>query len=213
MDDMYTTVQTACKMAIKAHNKELRTHVIFKEVGLFRIKPIEEIVEINQHAIYGWTVPKWVEGLHPNSSMDEVKSMLPMGDDCFVRKQFYKGKCFYNPTEAGLKLYNEYSPDEIKHYVLYGQELEEEIVEKLEKLGEYGIIEIKNAPSRFKGYIQICKSLYRKAYHIGWDFNYGCPRDGIVFRSPQGVISFLIDNGVSLFSLKSTRDPSLTNGL
>ena len=118
---MYRTVQQACKMAKRAHNREKRVHVIFREVGLWRIKPIDEIREISQKAVYGWTTPSWIPDLHPDMTWDDVKRKVPMGDDCFVRKQFYKDECYFTPAITGLKLYNTYSNDEIFRCLKYGQ--------------------------------------------------------------------------------------------
>lgn len=123
MDDMYKTVQVACRMAKQAHNKEKRVHVIFKEVGLFRVKPVDEIREIDQQAIFGWTVPSWIPSLHQDLSWDEERKQFPMGDDCFVRKQFYKMDCYFNPADAGMKLYNEYTQEERYRCLRYGQRL------------------------------------------------------------------------------------------
>ena len=121
---MYRTIQTACKQAIRAHNKEKKTHVIFKEMGLYRIKPVEEIGEIDQQAIYGWTVPKWDElALYPELSFPEIRARFPMGNNSFVRKQFYKKECYYSPEHTGLKLYNKYSRKEIEYLILHGQNL------------------------------------------------------------------------------------------
>ena len=120
---MYRTVQVACRMAIKAHNKEKRVHVIFKEMGLFRIKPVAEISKINQQRIYGWTVPSWKKELHEDLMWNEVKKLHPMGDDSFVRKQFYKGDCYFNPADVGLNLYNRYTKEEIEHCLIHGQGL------------------------------------------------------------------------------------------
>ena len=124
MDEMYRTVQAACKNAIRAHNKEKKMHVIFKEVGLFRIKPVEEIEAVDQKRLYGWTVPKWyTELLHPELKWEEVKRQFQMGDDCFVRKQFYKKDCHFSPKTYGIKVYNEYSHDELCDCLLNGQRL------------------------------------------------------------------------------------------
>ena len=124
MDEMYRTVQTACKMAIRAHNREKKMHVIFKEVGLFRIKPVEEIKEIDQDAIYGWTVPKWyLDELHHAMTFQEAKRQYPMGNGCFVRKQFYKNDCYYNPRSYGIKLRKKYSQKEIEYCLINGQNL------------------------------------------------------------------------------------------
>ena len=123
MDDMYRTVHVACKMAKRAHNKEKRVHVIFKEMGLFRIKPVEEISKINQQRIYGWTVPSWKPDVHGELTWAEVKKQYPMGDDCFVRKQFYKEDCYYDPSHVGLNLYNRYTQQEIERCLLCGQGL------------------------------------------------------------------------------------------
>ncbi len=100
---MYSTVQAACRAAIKAHIAEKQCHVIFKEIGLFRIKPIDEIEEIDQRAIYGWT--------------------CQMGDVAKVRKQFYKNEGYYNPERIGLKLRNKYSSKEICEIIMTGKKL------------------------------------------------------------------------------------------
>lgn len=121
MDEMYRTVQNACKSAIKAHNKEEKTHVIFKEMGLYRIKPVDEIREINQKAIYGWTTPKWY--LEEGMTFEEARSLFPMGNGSFVRKQFYKNSCYYSPKSFGINLYNEYSEEEIIDCIKNGQRL------------------------------------------------------------------------------------------
>ena len=103
MDNMYLTVQAARRAAIKAHIAEKQCHIIFKEAGLFRINPIDEIEEIDQRAIFGWT--------------------YQMGDVAKVRKQFYKNDCYYNPERIGLKLRNKYSSKEIYEIIMTGQKL------------------------------------------------------------------------------------------
>lgn len=123
MDEMYKTIQVACKMAMRSHNKEKKIHVIFKEMGLWRIKPADEIKAISQKAIYGWTVQKWRVDLNPNFSLREEREKFPMGNDCFVRKQFYKGKCHYPPGCLGMELFDKYTHEELEHCVLYGQNL------------------------------------------------------------------------------------------
>ena len=130
MDKMYKTVQAACRMAIKAHNKEKRYHVIFKEMGLFRIKPVDEIAEIDQKSIYGWTYSVWYEWLNQEMTWEEQKKKFPYGDDARIRKQFYKGDCYYDPSiiayhpeRIGLKLYNKYTKEEIYHCIINGQGL------------------------------------------------------------------------------------------
>lgn len=127
MDEMYRTVQAACSCAIRAHNREKRIHVIFKEMGLYRIKPVDEIREINQKAIFGWTVPKWLD-IHQNMPWGEVRQQFPMGDDSFIRKQFtkdgyYKPSVLHYKPRVELKLYNEYSKDEITDCIMNGQRL------------------------------------------------------------------------------------------
>lgn len=122
MDDMYRTIQQACKQAIKAHKAEQRTHIVFREVGLWRIKPADEIAEIDQHAIYGWTV---------GSRRQVVKggeSIKPDGwqPDAKVRKQFYKNWCYYDPANnvKGLKLRNRYLLEEIYKAIMSGQQFD-----------------------------------------------------------------------------------------
>lgn len=93
MDDMYTTVQTACRMANLAHKKEQRQHIVFREMGLYRIKPAEEIKEIVEEAVYGWTVPAWktintqtLDDIY--EQIDAKKKVYPKGSDPFVRPLF-----------------------------------------------------------------------------------------------------------------------------
>lgn len=90
---MYTTVQTACRMANLAHKKEQRQHIVFCEMGLYRIKPAEEIKEIVEEAIYGWTVPAWktintqtLDDIY--EQIDAKKKVYPKGSDPFVRPLF-----------------------------------------------------------------------------------------------------------------------------
>lgn len=90
---MYTTVQTACRMANLAHKKEQRQHIVFREMGLYRIKPAEEIKEIVEEAIYGWTVPAWktintqtLDDIY--EQIDTKKKVYPKGSDPFVRPLF-----------------------------------------------------------------------------------------------------------------------------
>lgn len=90
---MYTTVQTACRMANLAHKKEQRQHIVFREMGLYRIKPAEEIKEIVEEAIYGWTVPAWktistqtLDDIY--EQIDAKKKVYPKGSDPFVRPLF-----------------------------------------------------------------------------------------------------------------------------
>ena len=125
MDDMFRTLRTARKKAIEAHNREKRYHIIFKEVGLYRVKAVDEIAEIDQRAIYGWTFPVWFpEYLHPELTWEEVKDKYPMGDDARIRKQFdRKDGYYYNPSiiaynkkkPVTLKLRNEYTFQEIEN--------------------------------------------------------------------------------------------------
>ena len=119
MDDMYLTIQQACRQATKAHRNELRTHIIFREVGLWRIKPADEIAEIDQRAIYGWTVSsrplvKPGESINPEDWQPCVK----------VRRQFYKGDCYYDPETniKGLKTRNRYGRAEIYDVIRNGQQ-------------------------------------------------------------------------------------------
>lgn len=91
MDDMYTTVQTACRMANQAHKKEQRQHIVFREMGLYRIKPAEEIKAITEDAIYGWTVPSWkafAAGGDIDAQIAAKKELYPKGSDPFVRPLF-----------------------------------------------------------------------------------------------------------------------------
>ena len=123
MDEMYKTIQNACKMAKRSHNKEKKVHVIFKEMGLWRIKPVEEIKAISQKAIYGWTVPMWWVTKHPEFETRNEREKFPMGDDCFIRKQFYKGDCYFSPECLGMELFEKYTQDELERCILYGQNL------------------------------------------------------------------------------------------
>ena len=120
---MYLTIQAACRAAIRAHTKEKRYHVIFKEVGLYRVKPIDEIEEIDQRAIYGWTYSVWHFDLHDEKTFPELRKKFPMGDVAKVRKQFYKNEGYYNPERIGLKLRNKYSSKEICEIIMTGQNL------------------------------------------------------------------------------------------
>ena len=120
MDDMYLTIQQACRQATKAHRNEQRTHIIFREVGLWRIKPADEIAEIDQRAIYGWTI---------SSRRQVVKhgeSITPEGWQPWakVRRQFYKGDCYYDPETniKGLKTRNRYGRAEIYDVIRNGQQ-------------------------------------------------------------------------------------------
>lgn len=92
-------------------------------------------------------------------------------------------------------------------------DIEKQALDKVRKLGEFGIIEIKNAPAKFKGYLEIENNTYNNYYVVGWNFNYGCPRSAERFRKPEEVIKFLKDNGINLSSLVKTVNPDLTNGL
>ena len=85
--------------------------------------------------------------------------------------------------------------------------------EQIQKLGEYNVIEIKNAPPRFQRYIKIEKNIYHDFYEVGWDFNYGYPRKTERFQDPIEVVHFLKNNNIDLYSLKVTINPFLTNGL
>lgn len=118
MDDMYRTIQQACKQAIKAHKAEQRTHIVFREVGLWRIKPADEIVEIDQRAIYGWTVgSKVAKGAEIATDSDNWRP------SAFVRRQFYKNSGYYDPETniKGLKTRNRYSNREIYSVIDNGQ--------------------------------------------------------------------------------------------
>ena len=120
MDDMYRTIQQACKQAIKAHTKEQRTHVIFREMGLWRIKPVEEIAMISQKSIYGWTISSRKVRLLPGESFQEAEQRAQ--PSAIVRKQFYKGDCYYNPANvSGIQLYDCYTQQEIHYCLLHGQ--------------------------------------------------------------------------------------------
>lgn len=92
-------------------------------------------------------------------------------------------------------------------------DIEQQALDKVRKLGEFGIIKIKYAPAKFNGYLEIENNIYNNYYVVGWNFNYGCPRNAQRFRNPEGVIKFLKDNGIDLSSLVETVNPDLTNGL
>lgn len=122
---MYKTVQAACKQAKAAHNKEKRVHVIFREVGLWRIRPVEEIEAINEKSVYGWTVSSWIPQLHPDMGWNEYKRLAPMGDDCIIRKQFYKDDGHYSPELClGIKTFNNYTKEEIRNCIINGQQFD-----------------------------------------------------------------------------------------
>jgi hypothetical protein len=80
-------------MANLAHKKEQRQHIVFREMGLYRIKPAEEIKEIVEEAIYGWTVPAW-KAINTQTlddiyeQIDAKKKVYPKGSDPFVRPLF-----------------------------------------------------------------------------------------------------------------------------
>lgn len=113
MDDMYRTLQNACKQAKRHTISEKRVHLIFKEMGLWRIKPLEEIMEINQKALYGWTVPTKVSRF--------PKGLSDIADGCIIRKQFYKHEGHLSPESCGIKVYNKYTKEEIDQCIMYGQ--------------------------------------------------------------------------------------------
>lgn len=117
---MYLTIQQACKQAIKAHKSEERTHIVFKEVGLWRIKPSDEIAEIDQRAIYGWTISSKRQVVRNGEDVNP-EGWKPWAK---VRRQFYKGECYYDPENniKGLKTYNRYSRTEIYDTIRSGQQ-------------------------------------------------------------------------------------------
>ena len=114
MDDMYTTVQTACRMANQAHKKEQRQHIVFREVGLYRIKPAEEIQEIREAGIYGWTVPSW--RAFNDADCDKVlkakQAEYPKGSDPFVRKLF-EDDCYWGVNQIETKVVDRLSQEEV----------------------------------------------------------------------------------------------------
>ena len=122
MDKRYSTIQQACKQAIRAHNNEKRVHVIFFDLGMFRIKPNDELGQIDEKKVYGWTVPLWCsEDLHPDMRWEDVKKLFPMGDGAFIRKQFYKKDGHFSPDTYGIKTCNRYTHDELIDCILNGQ--------------------------------------------------------------------------------------------
>ena len=117
MDDMYTTVQTACRMANRAHRKEQRQHIVFREMGLWRVKPSEEIREITEDAIYGWTVPRWSFPSYGDVKEDtaryhEVKALYPKGNAPFVRPLFGDG-CYWGVSQIETTVTPRLSRDEV----------------------------------------------------------------------------------------------------
>lgn len=116
MDEMYTTVQTACRMANRAHRKEQRQHIVFREVGLYRIKPAEEIKEITEESIYGFTVPAW-KAQDWNGDVDgqiEYKKQLwPKGSDPFVRPLF-DDTCYWGVSQIETTVTPRLPEDEVR---------------------------------------------------------------------------------------------------
>lgn len=118
MDDMFTTVQTACRMANLAHKKEQRQHIVFREVGLYRIKPAEEIAEITEESIYGFTVPSWkTDGYGSyediNKRLDAKKEAYPKGSDPFVRPLFDDG-CYWGVHQIETTVTPRLSQEEVR---------------------------------------------------------------------------------------------------
>jgi hypothetical protein len=122
---MFTTVQTACRSAIRAHKREHRAHLIFKEMGLWRVKPVEDIQEIDQQVIYGWTIPSTKYFVRYGDSIYDQEVRERGEDSALVIKQFYKNHCYYSPNTyfEDLKLTNNYTRQQITECLLYGQGL------------------------------------------------------------------------------------------
>lgn len=119
MDNMYTTVQTACRMANRAHRKEQRQHIVFREVGLWRVKPAEEIREITEESIYGFTVPSWrvpaVEGY--DEQLRAKKRLWPNGSDPFVRRLF-DDDCYWGVSQIETTVTPRLSKEEVRARML-----------------------------------------------------------------------------------------------
>ena len=99
------------------------------------------------------------------------------------------------------------------HAQRQSMELERQATEKMRNLGSYGIIEVRNAPSRFNRYLRIEKNESRNTYAVCWDYNFGFPAKSVKFDTPEEVVAYLKENNVDLSSLQTTVDPLLTNGL
>lgn len=115
MDNMYTTVQTACRMANLAHKKEQRQHIVFHEVGLYRIKPAEEIMEIAEKSIYGWTIPSWKAYTSLGDIDEQIKAKkqaYPNGSDPFVRPLF-DDDCYWGVNQIGTTVTPRLSQEEV----------------------------------------------------------------------------------------------------
>lgn len=113
---MFTTVQTACRMANLAHKKEQRQHIVFREVGLYRIKPAEEIAEIVEESIYGFTVPSWT-AYSWSGDIDEqinrLKKDYPKGSHPFVRPLFDDG-CYWGVHQIETTVTPRLSQEEVR---------------------------------------------------------------------------------------------------
>lgn len=90
----------------------------------------------------------------------------------------------------------------------------EQAIKTIDSLGEYGVIGIDTGPfGKFCGYLRIEKNIFRGTFSVGWNFNYGCARQGETFQTAAEVVDFLVKNDISLYSVKVKTNPDLTNGL
>jgi hypothetical protein len=119
---MYMTIQQACRQAIRAHVKEQRQHVVFKEMGLWRVRPVDEIAEIDQQAVYGWTQGSSRYVVYEGESIWEARDRRAQ-PWAVVRRQFYKGSCYFDPQNAlkGLTIRNRLTDAQIRHNLICGQ--------------------------------------------------------------------------------------------
>lgn len=116
MDEMYRTLQAACRMANLAHKREQRQHIVFREVGLFRIKPAEEIKEITEESIYGWTIPSWKVYTSLGDIDEQIKAkkeVYPKGSDPFVRPLF-EGDCYWGVNQIETTVTPRLSQEEVR---------------------------------------------------------------------------------------------------
>jgi len=122
MDNMYTTVQVACRMANLAHKREQRQHIVFREMGLYRVKPAAEIQEIKEEAIYGWTVPSWKAfslGGDIDEQINAKKKAYPKGSDPLARPLF-DDTCYWGVGQIETTVTPRLS-EEDRHYRMLAQ--------------------------------------------------------------------------------------------
>lgn len=120
MDNMYTTVQTACRMANLAHRKEQRQHIVFRETGLWRVRPAEEIGQITEESIYGFTVPSWKAQTWSGDIDEQIRykqQLWPKGSDPFVRPLF-DDTCYWGVSQIETTVTPRLSDEEVRFRML-----------------------------------------------------------------------------------------------